>query len=74
MTPQTGRAAVARSARRGATAAAIVPTGPGLTGCGVVKAVKQVSHDVASNKATIDAFTGKLTSGAKVLAAHHGTK
>jgi hypothetical protein len=74
MTPQTGRAAVARSARRGATAAVIVPTGLELTGCGVVKAVKQVSHDVASHKAAINAFTGQPPPGAQVLAAHHGTK
>jgi hypothetical protein len=26
------------------------------------------------DKATVDAFTGQLPSGAKVLAAHHGTK
>lgn len=65
MTPQTGRAAVARAARRsaGAAAAAILLTGFGLTGCAVVKAVKQVSRDVESNKATIDAFTGRLKSG-----------
>lgn len=65
MTPQTGRAAVARAARgsAGAGAAAILLTGFGLTGCGVVKAVKQVSRDVESNKATIDAFTGRLKAG-----------
>ncbi len=65
MTPHTSGAAVARSARRGAgaAAAAILLTGPGLAGCEVVKAVKQVSHDVETNKAAIDAFTGRLKSG-----------
>lgn len=65
MTPRTGRPAFLRSGRRAASAvaAALMLTGPGLTGCGVVKAVKQVSDDVASNKATVDAFTGRLKSG-----------
>jgi hypothetical protein len=62
MTRHTGHPAFACS-RTGVTAMALVLTGLGLTSCGVVKAVKQVSHDVESNKATIDTFTGRLKSG-----------
>jgi hypothetical protein len=46
-----------------ATVAALLLTGAVLTGCGVVKAVKQVTHDVEGNKAIIDTFTGRLKSG-----------
>jgi hypothetical protein len=65
MTPHTGHPAFVRSCHRtaGAAAMALTLTGLGVTSCGVVKAVKQVSGDVESNKATIDAFTGRLKSG-----------
>ena len=33
------------------------------TGCGVVNAAKKAVHDVEGNKATIDAFTGKVQAG-----------
>jgi hypothetical protein len=48
----------------GAVALALVLGGFGLTGCGVVKAVKTVTHDVESNKSTIQAFTSNLKSSA----------
>lgn len=62
MTPSSGRAVVSlgRRGTAGAIAVALMLTGCGLAGCGVVKAVKKVTHDVQGNKATIDAFTGKL--------------
>ena len=65
MTPHTSQPAFVRSRHRtaGAAAMALMLTGLGLASCGVVKAVKQVSRDVESNKATIDAFTGRLKSG-----------
>jgi hypothetical protein len=47
----------------GVAAAALVVTGFGLTGCSVVKTVEKVKQDVEGNKATIDAFTGKIQSG-----------
>lgn len=42
----------------------LVCTGFLLTGCGVVKDVKKVAHDVSANKATIDTFTNRVQSGA----------
>jgi hypothetical protein len=70
MTPRTGRAiilgdhlAIRRRAVR-ALAAALLLSGLGLTGCGVVSAVNKVKTDVASNKAVIDQFTNSLKSGA----------
>jgi len=65
MTPQTGPAVVVPAARRAAAATAVALTlgGAGLAGCGVVSAVSKVAHNVASNQATIDAFTGSLKSG-----------
>jgi hypothetical protein len=45
-------------------AAALVLGAFGLTGCSVVKTVEKVKHDVEGNKATIDAFTNKIQSGA----------
>ena len=65
MTPHTGHPGFVRSRHRtaGAVAMALMLTGLGLTSCGVVKEVRQVSRDVESNKATIDAFTGRLKSG-----------
>jgi hypothetical protein len=57
-----GRAA--RRGRAGIAAAALVGS-TGLAGCGLgqaVSAVRQVTHDVQANKATIDAFTSTITS------------
>jgi hypothetical protein len=55
----------ARGGRRAGavTAAALVLSVFGLTGCSVVKAVKKVEQDVRGNKSTIDAFTTKIQSG-----------
>ncbi len=44
-------------------AAALVLGGFALTGCSIVKTVEKVKNDVEGNKATIDAFTGKIQSG-----------
>jgi len=65
MTQDTGRSGIGPGRRRAAGAVAIALTlgGFGLTGCGVVKAVKTVTHDVESNKSTIQAFTSNLKSG-----------
>jgi hypothetical protein len=43
-------------------AAALVLAVFGLSGCSVVKAAEKVKHDLDGNKATIDAFTGKMQS------------
>jgi|CZKT01.1.fsa_nt_gi hypothetical protein len=65
MTLHTGLAAIVGDRRRiaGAIGIALILPGMGLTGCGVVRAVKKITHDMAANRATIDAFTGKLKSG-----------
>jgi hypothetical protein len=65
MTSNTSRAIFSPGHRRiaGVVAVALMLAGFGLTGCGVVSAVRKVTHDVESNKATIDAFTSKLKSG-----------
>ncbi len=47
----------------GVAAAALALTVLGLSGCSVVKTVEKVKNDVEGNKATIDAFTGKIQSG-----------
>jgi hypothetical protein len=47
-------------------AVALVAGGFGLTGCSVVKAVDKIKNNVEGNKATIDAFTGKIQSGESV--------
>jgi hypothetical protein len=44
-------------------AAGVVVSAFGLTGCGIVSAVKKVAHNVETNRATIDAFTAKVQSG-----------
>jgi hypothetical protein len=46
-----------------AIAIALMLTGLGLTGCGIVRAVRKVTNAVQANKATIDQFTTSLTSG-----------
>jgi hypothetical protein len=65
MTTNTGRAAVVLVRRRaaGVVAAALVLSGLGLTGCGVVKAVQKVKDTVEGNRGTIDEFTSRLQSG-----------
>jgi hypothetical protein len=64
----TGRAVLLGSRRRlsGVMAVALVAGGFGLTGCSVVKAVDKIKNNVEGNKATIDAFTGKIQSGESV--------
>jgi hypothetical protein len=59
------RAGLLGSRRRlsGVTAVAFVLVVVGLTGCSVVKTVDKIKNDVEGNKATIDAFTGKIQSG-----------
>ena len=66
MTPSTDTAAVAVVLRRvvAVAVASVVLGGFGLTGCSVVKAVKNVEQRVKGNKSTIDAFTNKMNSGA----------
>jgi hypothetical protein len=65
MTPRTDRTAILPGRRRTAwvIAVALVLSGFGLTGCGVVKAVNKVKNDVEGNKAVIDQFTTNLKSG-----------
>ena len=46
----------------GVAAAVLVLASFGLSGCSVVKAAEKVKHDLDGNKATIDAFTGKMQS------------
>jgi hypothetical protein len=48
----------------GLAAAALVLATFGLSGCSVVKAAEKAKHDLDGNKATIDAFTGKMQSAA----------
>jgi hypothetical protein len=43
--------------------AAVLAGSLALAGCGVVNAVKNISHTVAGNRATIDSFTATLKSG-----------
>jgi hypothetical protein len=68
MTHDTGRSGMVPGRRRAAGAIAIAialaASGFGLTGCGVVKTVRTVTHDVESNKSTIQAFTSNLKSPA----------
>jgi hypothetical protein len=65
MIPVTARAVVPgrhRVTGVAAVAAALMLSGLGLTGCGVVTAVRKVTHAVEANKATIDQFTTSLKS------------
>jgi len=64
MTTDTPRAATVTAGRRitGVVLTALVTSGLCLTGCSVVRAVSKVAHDVEGNKATIDAFTNKMSS------------
>jgi hypothetical protein len=59
--------AAGRGSHRAAAALAVAIAFPlggvGLTGCGVVSAVRKVSHAVAANRATIDQFASGLKSG-----------
>jgi hypothetical protein len=64
MNPRTDPVVTAGRRRRTAclAAVALVVLGAGLTGCSVVRKVKNVVHAVEGNKATIDSFTTKLQS------------
>jgi len=68
MTPNTDRAVIAltRRSTAGVVAVGLALSGFGLTGCGVVTAVKKLAGTVEKNKATIDAFTSKMKSGEAV--------
>jgi hypothetical protein len=72
MSPRNSRAVIAACQRStvAALAAAVVLSGSGLAGCGVVTDIR---HTVAGNRATIDAFTGKLKSGATTFAVTYVT-
>jgi hypothetical protein len=66
MIPSTDGAVAAgrhRTAGAVAIALALTLTGLGMTGCGLVRAVKKVTSAVQANKATIDQFTTSLKSG-----------
>ena len=65
MAATTDRAGIVPGRRRtaGIVAVALMLSGFGLTGCGIVAAAKKVKNEVESNKAVIDAFTNKMTSG-----------
>jgi hypothetical protein len=65
MTPSTDRGPDAGAGRRAAAivAVALILSGLGLTGCGVVRAVRKVAHTVEGNKSTMDAFTKKIQAG-----------
>ncbi len=55
-----------RPGRRGAvalTACALALTSLGLAGCAAVSDIKKVTHDVAANRATVDAFAQTLQLG-----------
>jgi hypothetical protein len=59
------RRVVGRRCRTIRVVAAAVTLGAfALTGCGVIKAASKIAHNVEGNKATIDAFTTKVQSGA----------
>jgi hypothetical protein len=65
MNPDSPRAIThARRALMGVAMVALVGSGFILTGCSVVRDVSKVAHDVEGNKATIDAFTNKMSSSA----------
>ncbi len=63
MDPKSNRGITPSARRRAAVAAAaLVVSGFGLTGCGVVKAAEKVEHSVKGNKDTIDNFTNTIKS------------
>jgi outer membrane murein-binding lipoprotein Lpp len=68
MTPRTHPTKSTLDSRRAArmVGVAVALTALGLSGCGVVSAVKKVESDVRGNKATIDTFNSKLQTGAAV--------
>lgn len=49
--------------RRGVFGVALALVAVGLSGCGLINDVKTIADAVRNNRATIDAFTGKLQSG-----------
>jgi outer membrane murein-binding lipoprotein Lpp len=68
MTPRTHPTKSTLDSRSAArmVGVAVALTALGLSGCGVVSAVKKVESDVRGNKATIDTFNSKLQTGAAV--------
>lgn len=68
MTPRTHPTSSTLDSRRTGriVGVAVALTALGLSGCGVVNAVKKVENNVRGNKATIDTFNGKLQTGAAV--------
>lgn len=68
MTPNTDRGLIVFAHRRAAVivAVALMLGSVGFSGCGIVKAVKTVTHKVESDKSTMDAFTNKVKSGESV--------
>ena len=52
-----------RRSLKGIALVALATSGFLLTGCSVVRATNKVAHDVEGNKATIDTFTNKMSSG-----------
>jgi hypothetical protein len=76
MIPRTDRAVVPalhRTAGILAVAGALMLSGSGLSGCGVVSAVRKVTHAVEANKAIIDQFMTRLKSGARTFEATYAT-
>jgi hypothetical protein len=55
-----------RSSRIGVLVAAVVAVGVLGTGCSIINKVKTTVHDVEGNKATIDAFTQKMSNAPPV--------
>ena len=65
MTLDTERSGSAAATRRtmGAACVVLVLCAVVASGCGAVNAAKRAVHDIEGNKATIDAFTGKMKTG-----------
>jgi hypothetical protein len=65
MTPRPDRAVILPGRRHSAAvvAIALMLSGFGLTGCGVVRAVNKIRQNVAANRAIIDQFSNGLKSG-----------
>jgi hypothetical protein len=65
LTPDTERPGSAAFTLRSARMAcvALLVTALVASGCGAVNAAKKAVHDIEGNKATIDAFTGKVKAG-----------
>ena len=65
MNSNSVRAVMVADRRRtaGVLAVVLMLSGFGLTGCGVINAVRKVAHALKSSKDTIDAFTNTMKSG-----------